>query len=67
MISWLLIIELAGLTYCIGRAADHLGQVHVPDQIKEAAFISRSPSSALPWCSSRLRKKDRFSFDSGVG
>jgi hypothetical protein len=36
MISWLLIIELAGVTYCIGRAADHLGCVTVPDQLKEA-------------------------------
>jgi hypothetical protein len=38
MISWLLIIELAGVTYCIGCAADHLAQVHIPDQLKEAIF-----------------------------
>jgi hypothetical protein len=38
MISWLLLIELAGFCYYIGRAADHLGCVAVPDQLKEAIF-----------------------------
>jgi len=38
MISWLLIIELAGFSYCIGQAADHLGRLTVPDQTKEAIF-----------------------------
>jgi hypothetical protein len=38
MISWLLLIELAGFCYCIGQAADHLSRVHIPDQVKKAIF-----------------------------
>jgi hypothetical protein len=34
MISWLLLVELAGFCYCIGRAADHFGQVHLRDAVE---------------------------------
>jgi hypothetical protein len=37
MISWLLIVELAGFT-CLGQAADHLGRVTIPAQVKVAIF-----------------------------
>jgi hypothetical protein len=46
LLSWQLVLELAGATYCIGRAADHLACVTVPDQLKEAAFYFRpNPAS----------------------
>jgi hypothetical protein len=34
MISSLLLIELAGFSYCIAHAADHLGKMTMPDQLK---------------------------------
>ena len=48
--DWVLLIELTGLTYCVGRAADELGPVTVPDQLKEAIFDFALPLCAQPWC-----------------
>jgi hypothetical protein len=35
MISWLIIIELAGFSYCLGRAVDHTRGATPPQWLKE--------------------------------